>query len=693
MVSSPLLRGVTVGGLLTWWGMVGTPQQETSKPLARAYYTASIDAFRADNDDTILGRLAASSSFAIEPTQRDAWLTQITIMRAVLDHAPGQGLIAFEFAVPRMGKRIDVVLVLDATVYVLEFKVGQREFTVDALNQVWDYALDLKNFHSTSHHATIVPVLVATAAEDRGVQVVIASDHDGVMRPLRATPGTLAALLRTIGAWCPGPAIASRRWAAGRYNPTPTIIEAALALYGGHRVEDISRREAEAINLTQTTAQIDEVIRQARAGRQKAICFVTGVPGAGKTLVGLDVATKHHDKEGDLYSVFLSGNGPLVKILCEALARDHAERSQTSGKRITLGEARSEVRAFIQNVHHFRDECIRDGTRPPIEHVALFDEAQRAWNKEQTASFMQRKKGHANFAMSEPAFLISCMDRHADWAVVVCLVGGGQEINTGEAGIGEWLRAIRANFPNWHVHLSPHLTDSEYAAGDALGLLAGHAHVQTHDSLHLSVSMRSFRAEHVSAWVKAVLDIDRAAAASSLASIRDRYPVVLTRDLRKAKAWLRKCARGNERYGLVVSSQAQRLKPHAIDVRVDINPVHWFLHPREDVRSSCYLEDAATEFDVQGLELDWACVVWDGDYRYSTGGWQHWSFRGSRWQRIKKADRKGYLKNAYRVLLTRARQGMVVVVPAGDTADPTRSPGIYDATFEYLRELGVPVLQ
>lgn len=672
--------------------MIDASHQQAVQPLARAYYAASIDAFRGDSDDTILGRLAASSSFAIEPTQRDAWLAQISIMRAALAQTPGQGLIAFEFAVPRMGKRIDVVLVLGAAVYVLEFKVGQREFTADALNQVWDYALDLKNFHSTSHHATIVPVLVATDAENRGVQAIIRSDHDGVVRPLRATAGTLSELLRTVGAWCDGTAIDARQWATGWYSPTPTIIEAALALYSGHRVEDISRREAEAINLTQTTAQIDEVIRQARAGQHKAICFVTGVPGAGKTLVGLDVATKHHDKASELYSVFLSGNGPLVKILCEALARDRAERSRSSSKRITLGEARSEVRAFIQNVHHFRDECIRDGTKPPIEHVALFDEAQRAWNKEQTASFMQRKKGHANFAMSEPAFLVSCMDRHADWAVIVCLVGGGQEINTGEAGIGEWLRAIRSDFPRWHVHLSPHLTDSEYAAGDAIGLLAGHAHVQTHESLHLSVSMRSFRAEHVSAWVKAVLDIDRAAAASSFASIRDRYPVVLTRDLAKAKAWLRERARGNERYGLVVSSQAQRLKPHAIDVRVDIEPVHWFLHPREDVRSSYFLEDAATEFHVQGLELDWACVVWDGDYRYSTGGWQHWSFRGTRWQRINKDDRKAYLKNAYRVLLTRARQGMVVVVPAGDEADPTRSPGMYDATFEYLRELGVPVL-
>lgn len=668
------------------------PRSNAQVFARRAYYAAEVAQFGAHSEEEILGALTAASSFAIETTQRDAWREQIRIMREALARVPAHGLIAFEFAVPRMGKRIDVLLVLGAAVYVLEFKVGQREFTAEALNQVWDYALDMKNFHSTSHHATIVPVLVATAAEDRGVQAVIASDHDGVVRPLRATAGTLAELLRMCGAWCGGDPIDLRQWVGGTYKPTPTIIEAALALYSGHKVEDISRREAEAINLTQTTARIDEVVREARTGSHKAICFVTGVPGAGKTLVGLDVATKQNDKASELYSVFLSGNRPLVRILCEALARDRAERSRTSANRVTLGEARSEVRAFVQNVHHFRDECIRDGAKPPIEHVALFDEAQRAWNKEQTAAFMQRKKGHANFAMSEPAFLISCMDRHADWSVIICLVGGGQEINTGEAGIGEWLRAVRSDFPHWHVHLSPHLTDSEYAEGDALRLLDGHAHIRTHDSLHLSVSMRSFRAEHVSAWVNAVLDIDRDAAMRAFASIRDRYPVVLTRDLSKAKAWLRERARGNERYGMVVSSQAQRLKPHAIDVRVDINPVHWFLHPRQDVRSSYYLEDAATEFDVQGLELDWACVVWDGDFRYTSSGWQHWSFKGSRWQRINKDDRKGHLKNAYRVLLTRARQGMVIVIPEGCEQDPTRSPSYYDATFQYLLGLGLSVL-
>ncbi len=658
----------------------------------RAYYAALIGEFLTQRDDTIIAALTNSSPFAIEPAQRDAWHGQIVAMRQALADWDATGLVAFEFAVPRMGKRIDVLVVAGGVVFVLEFKVGETAFTADAVSQVWDYALDMKNFHSASHDATIVPILVATRAPDVGVQAVIEPDPDSVVRPLRANAESLAGVMRAVAKWCDGPALDASEWAKGSYKPTPTIIEAAIALYGGHKVEDISRREAEAINLTQTSGTVEQVIREAKARKHKAICFVTGVPGAGKTLVGLDIATKHIDKASELYSVFLSGNDPLVAILCEALALDKVARLKGTANPVKIGAARSQVKAFIQNVRHFRDQCIRDDPLPPPEHVTIFDEAQRAWNHHQTVKFMRQKRGQPDFAMSEPAFLISCMDRHDDWAVIVCLVGGGQEINTGEAGIGEWLRALRANFPEWHVHLSPHLRDSEYEAGEALTLLKGHAHVQTHESLHLSVSMRSFRAEHVSGWVKAVLDVDREAAQSAWASIEERYPIVLTRDLGTAKAWVRSRARGTERYGMVVSSQAHRLKPEAIDVRVKIDPVHWFLHPREDVRSSYYLEDAATEFQVQGLELDWACVVWDGDFRFSPAGWEHWGFRGNEWQRIRKAERQAYLKNAYRVLLTRARQGMVVVVPKGDPNDPTRDPAMYDTTYEYLCELGVSVL-
>ena len=414
---------------------------------------------------------------------------------------------------------------------------------------------------------------------------------------------------------------------------------------------------------------------------------MTGVPGAGKTLVGLNIATKHIDKNTELYSVFLSGNGPLVAILREALARDKVRHEKDRGVKVGVGKARSEVAMFIQNVHHFRDECLRD-EKPPIEHVALFDEAQRAWDLAQTSSFMRRKKGHSNFSQSEPEFLLSCLDRHEDWAVVVCLVGGGQEINTGEAGISEWIESLERSFRDWRVYISSRLMDSEYGAGNVLELLSNRRNVVLNDDLHLSVSMRSFRAENVSLLVKQLLDLDGDGARATLKQLQDRYSIVLTRDLAKAKLWLKEKARGSERYGLMVSSQAERLKPHAIFVKAPMDPVHWFLDRKDDTRSSYYLEDAATEFAVQGLELDWACVTWDGDFRYSQVGWEHRSFSGNTWKQIKSPQRQAYLKNAYRVLLTRARQGMVIVVPYGDEADATRSCKYYDPTYEYLRSIG-----
>jgi hypothetical protein len=272
------------------------------------------------------------------------------------------------------------------------------------------------------------------------------------------------------------------------------------------------------------------------------------------------------------------------------------------------------------------------------------------------------------------------------------LVGGGQEINRGEAGISEWFDAVQSSFPTWKVYISPELSDKEYAAQAALASIRNRPDVVLDKGLHLAVSMRSFRAENVSRFVKAVLDLDQHGARQLLTEVSLRYPIALTRDLATAKRWVRAHARGSERYGLVASSGAQRLKPHAIDVRVDVDPVHWFLNPAEDTRSSFYLEDAASEFQVQGLELDWVCVTWDADLRMVGDGWNYHSFKGTRWNRIHKQDQRGYLLNAYRVLLTRARQGMVVFVPPGEPSDSTRPPAFYDATFAYLANLGLPIV-
>lgn len=654
--------------------------------MNRSYYSNSIPNFLNSSSNEILGILAGNSEFADEQTQKESWKEEIRILKEILKSYKGS--IYFEYSIPRMGKRIDVLLIIQSVIFILEFKVGEKEYPAYAVDQVMDYALDLKNFHETSHDKLIAPILVATQAKQFDHTVAMTSHNDQILLPIRTNEELLGDSIKSVlNLWGDDQPIEISNWEQGRYHPTPTIIEAAMALYNNHSVEDISRSDASAINLSQTSEAISEIIQRSKEKSEKAICFVTGVPGAGKTLVGLKIATNHIDKESELYSVFLSGNGPLVAILQEALARDRVNRSAEKGIKLKKGEARSEVKAFIQIVHHFRDESLKDD-KPPIEHVALFDEAQRAWTLEQTSKFMREKKGKLDFNMSEPEFLISCLNRHPDWAVVVCLVGGGQEINTGEAGISEWIEALERSFPDWKIYISNRLTDSEYNADEILRQIKHRSNVNYSDSLHLAVSMRSFRAENVSLLVKQLLDLDIEKAQQTLKSLKDRYPIVITRDLSKAKTWLKEKARGSERYGIVVSSQAYRLKPHAIDVRYNIDPIHWFLDGKDDVRSSFYLEDVATEFQVQGLELDWACVVWDGDFRFSEQGWEYRSFVGNKWQNINKEERKKYLKNAYRVLLTRARQGMIIVVPAGENEDPTRKPEFYDETFNYLKSIG-----
>lgn len=654
--------------------------------MNREYYSDSIANFLRSSTDQVLGVLTRNNDFTLIQTQRGAWIAQIEILRKVLSDY--QGSIYFEYSIPRMGRRIDVVLLIGPVIFVLEFKVGGDEFTTYALDQVCDYALDLKNFHDSSHEQFIAPVLIATDAKDLTPIVAVTPQNDKLLFPIKSNTAQLGKVIRSVLGFVDGHDIDVNQWESGRYCPTPTIIEAARALYNNHSVAEITRSDASATNLRQTSAKIAEIINASRGRSYKAICFVTGVPGAGKTLVGMDVATKHIDTDDDLYSVYLSGNGPLVKVLCEALARDKVRRSSEAGERIKIGQARSSVKSFIQNVHYFRDACLLDKQKAPIEHVAIFDEAQRAWDMEQTSAFMLRKKNTPNFNKSEPEFLISCMDRHSDWAVIVCLVGGGQEINTGEAGIAEWMDSIKRSYPDWHIYISSRLSDSEYSAQRVLDDIKTHRHVTYSDELHLAVSMRSFRAEDVSLLVKQVLDLDIHSARLTYEKVKNKYPIVITRDLNKAKKWLKEKARGSERYGMVVSSQAERLKPHAIDVKSPMDPVHWFLDEKDDVRSSYYLEDVATEFHVQGLELDWSCVTWDADFRYGSSGWTHHSFRGNRWERINKMERRQYLKNAYRVLLTRARQGMVLVVPYGDADDHTRNAQFYDGTYNYLRDVG-----
>lgn len=657
--------------------------------MQQSYYSAPIGEFSGLEPQTILGHLAEHHAHDLDALQRNAWLGQIELLQAEL-RGLSQGWIAFEFSIPRMGKRVDAILVLSGIIFVVEFKVGTSQYESAAIDQAIDYALDLKNFHAGSHDRLIVPLVVATEAKAADLNLLW--EADGVAQPVLTNGvGLLQLLNRIIENTPKQPSLDAVTWSASGYKPTPTIIEAAQALYRNHRVEDITRSDAGAQNLTVTTACLSSIIEDAKKLRKKAICFVTGVPGAGKTLAGLNLVTHRTKAHEDEHAVFLSGNGPLVEVLREALSRDERDQADEGGAVISIGDARRKVKSFIQNIMHFRDGNLQNPAAP-IERVAVFDEAQRAWDSSHLSKFMASKKGIPNFEMSEPEFLISVMDRHQNWCVIICLVGGGQEINAGEAGLTEWFSALERKFPNWKVFTSQELTHRDYHWGSDLGaMLAGLDH-QSVPALHLAVSVRSFRAEKLSEFVGALVFGDLAAARDLYQVIRGSYPIAITRDLTSARDWLRERARGTERIGLVASSGAARLKPHGINVHEKIGATNWFLNRKTDVRSSFYLEDPATEFDIQGLELDWVGVCWDGDFRFVGEAWSHHRFRGTAWQKINDKYQKAYLTNAYRVLLTRARQGMVLYVPGGDEADPTRSREYYDGTWKVLEGLGLEII-
>jgi hypothetical protein len=641
--------------------------------MDRAYFSISAPEVARVSSAEVMGHLASKLPFAVEATQRAAWEYQIHHLRQLSSDLPG-AYFCIEFLIPRMGRRADLIVLNSGIVFVVEYKLGASQFDRSSLDQVYGYGLDLKHFHETSHACPIVPILVATDALSTPASAV-EWDADNLARPLKSSPQRLATLIDEISQTIGVPAIDPQIWLAGRYKPTPTIVEAAQALYRGHAVEEISRSEAGAENLTRTADYVAREIEVAKHERQKVICFITGVPGSGKTLAGLNLATARQRAHGDEHAVFLSGNGPLVTVLREALALDAVAKAKDAGTSTTKTEEDRRAAAFIQNIHHFRDEALASA-QPPIEKVAIFDEAQRAWNVEKTSSFMRQKKGQIGFSMSEPEFLLSVMDRHEDWCAIICLVGGGQELSTGEAGISEWLTAIERSFPHWQVRL-PRAQKVDQKIPNLL----------TAQDLHLATSVRSFRAERLSDFVGQVLDGNASVARSIKAELTD-YPLHITRNLDTARHWLRDKRRGYERAGLLASSNAARLKPHGIFVKAKIEPEKWFLSDALDVRSSDALEDAGTEFDVQGLELDWACLCWDGNLRRTNDLWQTLRFKGTSWQSVNDPARQGYIVNSYRVLLTRARQGLVIFVPEGSKDDPTREPETYDCIYNFLASCG-----
>lgn len=653
--------------------------------VKRSYYSNDIQSFLNQDNYSIFGEITTNDQFSAEDLQKNTWNREIEILKRELSQFL-DGYIIFEYTIPRIGNRIDNIVIYKGIIFLLEFKVGEKKYSSYAIEQVTDYAFDLSCFHKESHNRLLVPILISTKAHSVKQEIRISKDN--VLETICCNEYEIAKYITEVSLKFIQDEIIPDDWINSLYMPTPTIIEAAQALYLGHNVEDISRNDASAKNLNQTTKAINKIIDYSKANNRNSICFITGVPGAGKTLAGLNIAVERQKIAEDEHAVFLSGNGPLVDVLQEALARDDAKRNNISRK-----EASRKVKEFIQIIHHFRDDAISVDT-PPVEKVAIFDEAQRAWDEQNLTDFMKKKKHIEDFNMSEPEFLISILNRHNDWATIICLIGGGQEINKGEsAGIYGWFDSLRNNYPNWDIYVSDKITDDEYSKGHNFAEMTKNMNVNIIEDLHLAVSLRSFRSENVSNFVKALLDVDIDTAKRLYEQFKNDYPVFVTRNLHKAKLWVRSQAKGSQRYGLTASSGAKRLRKYGIWVQNKIEATNWFLNGKNDVRSSFHLEETATEFDIQGLELDWTIVCWDADLRFENGDFKHLKFVGTKWQNIKSADNILYLKNAYRVLLTRARQGFVIFVPTGDETDVTAKPEYYDGIYRYLKSVGIKELE
>lgn len=701
----------------------------------RCLYISNLTQFIESDPYSILGRIQDSFHGHSLTTTIEAWIGEIQILQeTLLPWKSEESEIIFEYDIPRLGKRIDVVLILRGIIFCLEFKVGQKDALQADVEQVMDYALDLKNFHKYSHDRIIVPILIPTERPSSTTSFLTSVYDDSILNPIISGASSLQkVILQVLEQFSDESHSTIENWIISPYSPTPTIIEAARALYENHSVEDITRHEADKVTTDATIKYILDVINHSKQNGKKSICFVTGVPGAGKTLVGLDVAVKQsYQEDGDFNeedgAVYLSGNGPLVAVLTEALARDNYQKTKLKGEKKNLSDSRREVGKFIQIIHRYRDNMLAKIKNPvengeleidpskaikvhnsgygEVEHVAIFDEAQRAWTHKRISDYLKRggtygnKLKVPNFPMSEAAFLIWSLDQREDWATIVCLIGGGQEINTGEAGISEWISALNEKFRHWDIYISNKLTDPEYAEGRVNDLLENRSNVVFSNHLHLGVSLRSFRAERLSAFIHSLLTVNTNASELYQNVTSNGYPVVLTRDMDTARKWLRGHARGTQQTGILISKVSARFKPLAVHVlpQDEDNAVHWFLEDKTDVRSSNYLEEAATEIQVQGLEVDFACVLWDADMRFENGEWTFWKFNGkNQWIPEKNSETKKYMLNAYRVLLTRARQGMVICVPNGNhdktsegyPVDRTREPSFYDSTYNYFKSIGM----
>ena len=646
--------------------------------MARSCYEKSIPEFLKESTEQIFGEIDRNYNFeSTRKKQKYAWISQINILKEQLIGL-NDGSIIFEYKIPRMGSIIDNVILLDGLIFVIEFKVGESKHESSASQQLDNYVHLLKNYHFESRNKVIVPIYVATEAES--IENNFRKNEENLFDMFKANKTNLSEIIMNI--------ISNYKteddltnWSNSKYVPTPTILEAAQKIYATHENKEMRTFSSEELFLNETEKTIEKIIDKTKNNKEKSIIFLTGVPGAGKTLIGLNIAAKKRINDNE-NAILLSGNGPLVNVLTESLARDCVKRGTKKNKT----QAKREIAAFIQAFHQYREHA-KDHPNEQFEQIIIFDEAQRAWTQEKTEDYMDDPE----FGMSEPEFLMNTINNQENWGVILCLVGQGQEINNGEAGIGEWFKALENDFNNWNIYAKIESLKTEPIEN---------LNIQNEDSLYLYSTIRSLNAPILSNFIEDLLNNDKENARKKLNEFNEDYPLFITRNLESAKKWIKQQANKHDlkegiRYGLLAQSKARRLIPEGIFVQRRISEAEWFLNDKEDVRSSNHLEIPATEFHTQGLEIDYSILAWDANLRYDKNEFGYWKFEGTTWKKIHEDNQieRNYLLNSYRVLLTRARRGMVIFVPEGDDEDITRPREYYDGTYEYLKSIGISELK
>ncbi|HUS02224.1 MAG TPA: DNA/RNA helicase domain-containing protein [Chitinophagaceae bacterium] len=679
--------------------------------MKQAYFHSSIEEFININDDEIIGKLnKAGTSFASQWTiTTTSWDSSIQILKKslaeliIINPSVKSWQILLEYEIPRLSSRIDIIIIAIDIIFVIEFKYDRKKYELADIRQVEDYANDLHDFHVESKGKIIAPILLAPLGKS-AINDIGLNEKSFILKCSKSNSENFSNVVNNIYLQHHNDAnlqIDDIKWEQSEYQPTPSIVQAAKALFAGQKVETITKSAAEEVNLETTTECLINAINKARENNKKIVCFVTGVPGAGKTLVGLNIVHEREKFGGEEFNTaYFSGNGPLINVLREALSRDDFERqtllykSRKITSRPTKRESEKKVKSKIQNLHQFIKDCIRKPT-PPDERIVIFDEAQRCWDAKQFSNKAKQNRNREKNPFiieekSEAELLFEFMDRHEGWSAIIALVGGGQEINTGEAGIKEWGNALRLKHSHWEIYISPQLLsgDSSTAGQTLFDQTPNNLIIHENANFHLSVSRRSYRATNLNSCINGIIDNNPEDALFHANSIKKTYPLFITRDIAIAKEWLIEKKSGTKRIGLVASSGGLRLKPYGIHVKQLIDEALWFLNDETDIRSSYYLEIVATEYEVQGLELDWVGVCWDADLRRIDGKWDYKNFTGTEWNQIRALKEQQFLLNTYRVLLTRAREGLILFVPQGDPRDRTRLPEFYNSTFQYLKSCG-----